>query len=58
MLILCERCVKMLKSRGETVFKQSYSKFDDAYKNAVCDFCDSPDFLSGVIIASDELKFN
>ena len=46
MLILCERCILGLKSRGETHFVGDVI-LDE---NAVCDFCDNPEELSAVIL--------
>ena len=58
MLILCRKCVKELKSGGEKIFSKKYSDFEDYDENAVCDICDSPDNLSGVIVVGDELRID
>ena len=40
MLILCNRCVRGVKSRGETILVREIENSDES---ACCDWCDTPD---------------
>jgi len=53
MLILCDKCIRALRSRGEKIKVSGYDYAE--YDN--CDICDTPDYLSGVICVNDEIKF-
>ena len=62
MLILCDNCIKNLRSKGEVVsdYIDEIGDYDDFTNNSdVCDICDSSSgILSKVIVVNDELRFN